>query len=62
MNKRSTKNPQTPVHRKPTPDDRMSRKEKEDLEDQIEEFEGPDRREVRGTEKKRSQDPGVSSS
>ena len=62
MNKRSTKNPQTPEQRKPTPDDRMSRKEKEDLEDQIEEFEGPDRREVRGTEKKRSQDPGVSSS
>jgi len=48
--------------RKPTPDDRMSRKEKEELEDQIEEFEGPDRREVRGTEKKHSEDPGVSSS
>lgn len=48
--------------KKPTPDDRMSRKEKEDLEDQVEEFEGPDRREVRGTEKKRSRDPGISSS
>jgi hypothetical protein len=40
----------------------MSRKEKEELEDQIEEFEGPDRREVRGTEKKRPHDPGISSS
>ena len=55
-------NPKDQKTRKPTPDDRMSRKEKEELEDQIEEFEGPDRREVRGTEKKRSQDPGVSSS
>jgi hypothetical protein len=51
-----------PKARKPTPDDRMSRKEKKELEDQVEEFEGPDRREVRGTEKKRSHDPGVSPS
>ena len=51
-----------PEARKPTPDDRMSRKEKEELEDQVEEFEGPDRREVRGTEKKHSRDPGVSPS
>jgi hypothetical protein len=55
-------NPQDQKPRKQTPDDDMSQREKEDLEDQIEEFEGPDRREVRGTEKKRSQDPGVSSS
>jgi hypothetical protein len=54
-----------PKNQKPgkqTPDDGMSRKEKEDFEDQTEEFEGPDRREVRGTEEKRSRDPGVSSS
>jgi len=55
-------NPQDQKARKPTPDDRMSREEKEDFEDQTEEFEGPDRREVRGTEEKRSEDPGVSSS
>jgi len=54
--------PRQEKDRKPTPDDRMSRKEKEELEDQIEEFEGPDRREVRGTEKKHSRDPGISSS
>jgi hypothetical protein len=48
--------------RKQTPDDQMSPEEKQDFEDQTEEFEGPDRREVRGTEKKRSEDPGVSSS
>jgi hypothetical protein len=46
----------------PTPDDRMSRKEKEAFEDQVEEFEGPDRREVRGEQKKRSHDPGISHS
>jgi hypothetical protein len=34
--------------RPPTPDDGMSRKEKEDFETQVEEFEGPDRREIRG--------------
>ena len=46
----------------PTPDDGMSREEKEAFEDQVEEFEGPDRREVRGEQKKRSHDPGVSHS
>jgi hypothetical protein len=45
-----------------TPDDRMSREEKEAFEDQVEEFEGPDRREVRGEQEKRSRDPGVSNS
>jgi len=45
-----------------TPDDSMSRDEKERLEDQIEEFEGPDRREIRGTEKKTRKEPGVSPS
>jgi hypothetical protein len=45
-----------------TPDDRMTREEKEAFEDQVEEFEGPDRREVRGEQKKRSHDPGISHS
>jgi hypothetical protein len=45
-----------------TPDDRMSPKEKEALADHIEEFEGPDRREIRGEEEKKPNDPGVSHS
>ena len=40
----------------------MTRKEKEDFEDQVEEFEGPDRREVRGEQKKHSHEPGISRS
>jgi hypothetical protein len=52
-----------PQDRRPeTPDDKMTPEEKESLEDQIEEFEGPDRREVRGSEKKHPKDPGVSPS
>jgi hypothetical protein len=45
-----------------TPDDRMTREEKEAFEDQVEEMEGPDPREVPGDQKKRSHDPGVSHS
>jgi hypothetical protein len=45
-----------------TPDERMSRKEKEAFEEQVEEFEGPDRREVRGDEKKPPHEPGISRS
>jgi len=45
-----------------TPDDRMSREEKEAFIDKTEEFEGPDRREVRGNEEKHSHEPGVSRS
>lgn len=45
-----------------TPDDRMSREEKEAFIDKTEEFEGPDRREVQGDEKKHSREPGVSRS
>ena len=52
----------TPPDRPETPDDEMSREEKESLEEQIEEFEGPDRREARGAEKKQPRDPGVSHS
>ena len=45
-----------------TPDDQMSRTEKEDFEEQVEEFEGPDRREVRGKQEKPAHEPGVSRS
>ena len=48
--------------KKQTPDERMSREEKEAFEEQVEEFEGPDRREVRGEQKKHSHEPGVSRS
>jgi hypothetical protein len=54
--------PEDKKEREQTPDDRMSRKEKDAFADQTEEFEGPDRREVRGDEKKRPHDPGVSHS
>lgn len=40
----------------------MTKEEKEDFEQQVEEFEGPDRREVRGTREKSPRDPGVSRS
>ena len=46
----------------PTPDDRMSDTEKKDLVDQMEEFEGPDRREKRGSEPPAGDDPGVARS
>jgi hypothetical protein len=58
-------NPNTPPPKTPetpTPDDAMTRKEKEDLQDQMEEFEGPDRREIRGEHKDPADDPGVAHS
>lgn len=48
--------------RPPTPDDAMSPKEKEDFETQVEEFEGPDRREIRGDHETPPHEPGVSRS
>jgi hypothetical protein len=48
--------------RPPTPDDAMSKEEKEDFEQQVEEFEGPDRREIRGPQEKLPHEPGVSRS
>jgi hypothetical protein len=54
--------PESGNDRPRTPDDSMTKKEKEAFEDQVEEFEGPDRREVRGEQKKHSHDPGISSS
>lgn len=48
---------------KPGIDSGMSEKEKDDMTDQMEEFEGPERREVRGNEEKEPEkDPGVSHS
>jgi len=47
----------------PAADDSMTEKEKDDLADQMEEFEGPDRREDRGDNKQPTpEDPGVASS
>jgi hypothetical protein len=46
-----------------TADDSMTDKEKDDMADQMEEFEGPDRREDRGDNQQPTpQDPGVASS
>ena len=44
------------------PDSQMTSAEKETLIEQIEEFEGPSRREKRGTETVREHPPGVSGS
>jgi hypothetical protein len=46
----------------PKLDDRMTEKEKDSLADQVEEFEGPDRREKRGSEKPEPHEPGVARS
>ncbi len=40
----------------------MSKEEKEKLVDQVEEFEGPDRREIRGDNSEPADDPGVAHS
>ena len=45
-----------------TPDDSMSREEKEAFEDKVEEFEGPDPHQDHGDEKKHSHEPGISRS
>jgi hypothetical protein len=44
------------------PDERMTAREKEDLIEQIEEFEGPDRREKRGTPANEPHEAGVARS
>jgi len=49
-------------HEGETPDARMTPVEKDTLIEQIEEFEGPSRRERRGTERIREHRPGVSGS
>ena len=54
--------PESGKEKPQTPDDRMTHEEKEAFEDQVEEFEGPDRREVRGDQKKHSHEPGISRS
>ena len=43
-------------------DSELSETEKQDLIDQVEEFEGPDRREIRGQKPKKPHLPGVSHS
>ena len=49
--------------RSPAADDSMSEKEKDAMADQMEEFEGPTRREDRGdNDPKDPEDPGVASS
>jgi len=40
----------------------MTKEEKEKLLDQVEEFEGPDRREIRGEHREPADDPGVAHS
>ena len=50
------------VERPPTPDDAMSKDEKEDFEQEIEEFEGPDPGADPDTHKESSDEPGVSRS
>ncbi len=45
-----------------TADEKMTKKEKEELEEQVEQFEGPDRREIRGSDREPEKDPGVSHS
>ena len=40
----------------------LAGREKEDFVEQVEEFEGPDRREKRGSEKEPSKEPGVARS
>ena len=46
----------------PSADDAMSSEEKEALVEQLEAFEGPDRREKRGTEPETEGEPGVARS
>ena len=46
----------------PDLDEGMTKKEKTDMADQMEEFEGPERREVRGDDKEPAKDPGVAHS
>jgi hypothetical protein len=43
-------------------DEDMTKKEKTDMADQMEEFEGPERREIRGDDKEPAKDPGVAHS
>lgn len=54
----------TPPPKQPEPaaDDEMTKQEKDRMADQMEEFEGPDRREVRGDESEPPEDPGVAHS
>lgn len=50
-----------PMTPSPPPTD-MSKKEFEDYSEQVEEFEGPDRREVRGEEERPKKESGIANS
>ena len=52
--------PAKPDRKHPLPE--LSRKERDELVEQVEEFEGPDRREKRGSKHKSAHEPGVASS
>jgi hypothetical protein len=45
-----------------TADEKMTKSEKDRMENQVEEFEGPQRREIRGEEREPAEDPGVAHS
>lgn len=49
-------------HADATLDSDMSKREKDRMANQMEEFEGPERREIRGDEREPSKDPGVAHS
>jgi hypothetical protein len=51
-----------PRDSKATADESMTKLEKDRMADQMEEFEGPERREVRGDEREPPKDPGVAHS
>lgn len=50
---------QDPEPKAETPDDSMTKTERDDMADQMEEFEGPERREIRGDDKEPANDSGV---
>ncbi len=59
----SRRDPSAPPHASPTEPDSEERELRDDLADQMEEFEGPDRREIRGgPHREPEDDPGVAHS
>ena len=51
-----------PLNKTPPGSEEISKKEKEELLEQVEQFEGPDRREIRGDDREPEKDPGVAHS
>jgi hypothetical protein len=62
MDRRKDEKTPQPGGSAPTADEKMTKQEKEELEEQVEQFEGPDRREIRGSDREPEKDPGVSHS